>query len=146
MIRLHTLKLFTHYLFLISLAALLAACGGGPTTSTGVSVPGSGDGSNGTTTTSPATSGLDFNLQTGDFWEFQWDYYKSSGAQYPTTEYIVLYDGEREITYSGGDKSNEESAPGRDVVQLDANRYLHLQIIKTDPNKIGTFIRNIRIN
>ena len=32
-------------------------------------------------TTPPVFSGFDFTLSEGDFWEFQWDYYKNSWAQ-----------------------------------------------------------------
>lgn len=65
----------------------------------------------------------------------------------PTGRYIVLYEGEGVINYRlGATKIVEESTHGRDVVDVDiSNGLIQLQILSTDPNKTGEYIRNIRM-
>ncbi|MFT4927425.1 MAG: hypothetical protein ACI8WB_003532 [Phenylobacterium sp.] len=66
-------------------------------------------------------------------------------SSYPVGEYVVLYDGEGELSYNGGTYMPTKSSPGRHVVQLEANSFLHLRIRQTDPNNTGNHIRNVRI-
>ncbi|WP_152085968.1 hypothetical protein [Pseudoalteromonas sp. A25] len=62
---------------------------------------------------------------------------------YAQGEYVVLYEGEGELRYSGPELVS--SSPGRDVVRMTEDSYFHLQIHSTDPNNLGDHIRNIRI-
>ncbi len=64
---------------------------------------------------------------------------------YPVGEYVVLYDGEGELRYNGATHLVEKSSPGRDVLQLNANSYLHLSIRQTDPAGTGNYLKNVRI-
>jgi len=64
---------------------------------------------------------------------------------YPVGEYTILFDGEGELNYSGVTYLAEKSAPGRHVVQLEANSFFHLQVRSTDPDNTGDYLRNIRI-
>ena len=70
----------------------------------------------------------------------------------PSGRVIVRYDGEGTVGYSLDGKRNAAlSTPGRDVLdfapragsELASNLQLH--ITKTDPNKTGNYIRNIRV-
>jgi hypothetical protein len=68
----------------------------------------------------------------------------SAGAEYPSGSYLVLYQGNGTITYSGGaSKNNALSAPGRDVVTVDGNSIwiLTLESTAAAPNHV----RNIRV-
>ncbi|MFM8444793.1 MAG: hypothetical protein ACKN9W_15830 [Methylococcus sp.] len=58
--------------------------------------------------------------------------------------WVVLYDGEGEITYSS-DGAKISGAPGRDVVMVEPGGKLQLIIARTDPTNAGKYIRNIRI-
>lgn len=61
-------------------------------------------------------------------------------------DYIVLYEGEGTIVYRlGAVKDEAASTPGRDVINLPADRNLFLSITETDPNNTGNYIRNIRV-
>lgn len=64
---------------------------------------------------------------------------------YAVGDYVVLYDGEGQLQYIGGEKNEALSSPGREVVSLAANRFLHLRIVNTDPNNTGNYLRNIRV-
>ena len=55
--------------------------GGGTSVSTDTGDTDQTDTDTGGETTPPVFSGFDFTLSEGDFWEFQWDYYKNSWAQ-----------------------------------------------------------------
>ncbi len=62
--------------------------------------------------------------------------------------YLVLYDGEGKIEYSGkAKKIAEDSQPQRDVIFLDnsTDKGLVLTIAETDPNQTGNYIRNIKV-
>ncbi|MEC4087640.1 hypothetical protein [Pseudoalteromonas rubra] len=62
---------------------------------------------------------------------------------HPVGEFVILYEGEGELYYSGPELISSE--PGRDVVRMSENSFFHLQIHATDPNNTGNHIRNIRI-
>lgn len=66
---------------------------------------------------------------------------------FPVGRYLVLYDGEGTLNYRlGAQKLAAESKPGRDVVDINVSRGLiHIQLMDTDPNKTGNYIRNIRL-
>ncbi len=64
---------------------------------------------------------------------------------YPVGEYTILYEGEGELRYFGVTRIPDKSAPGRDVVRLDANSFFHLRIASTDPRQNGNYLRNIRV-
>lgn len=66
-------------------------------------------------------------------------------AYYPAGEYVVLYEGEGELQYSGVTRMADKSSPGRDVVRLTENSFFHLQIRSTDPNHNGNYLKNIRV-
>ena len=68
-----------------------------------------------------------------------------NNQDYQSGEYLVLYDGEGQLSYNGVTRIAAKSSPGRDVVQLDADSFFHLQIRVTDPNNSGDHLRNIRI-
>jgi len=60
--------------------------------------------------------------------------------------YIVLYDGEGEMRYGGSaTRDTAASRPGRDVITAPGNEAMFLTIDKTDPNRTGNYIRNIRV-
>jgi hypothetical protein len=66
---------------------------------------------------------------------------------FPAGRYILLYDGQGSLRYQlGAQKVDAESTLGRDLLNIDVNRGLiHIQIMDTDPNKTGDYIRNIRL-
>ena len=65
--------------------------------------------------------------------------------QYPSGQYVVLYDGQGIIEYKF-DATKVSSTPGRDVIKVTpSNSGIYLSITSTDPNKIGNYIRNIRV-
>ncbi len=62
--------------------------------------------------------------------------------------YVVLYDGEGTINYRwAATKNMTLSRPGRDVIDINSSNSsgIVLQMISTDPNRTGNYIRNIRI-
>ncbi len=64
---------------------------------------------------------------------------------YPGGQYVVLYDGQGTIEYKF-DATKVASTPGRDVINVTpSNSGIYLIITSTDPNKIGNYIRNIRV-
>ena len=66
-------------------------------------------------------------------------------SQYPGGQYVVLYDGQGTIEYKF-DATKVASTPGRDVINVTpSNSGIYLIITATDPNKIGNYIRNIRV-
>ena len=68
-----------------------------------------------------------------------------TGITYPSGQYVVLYDGQGTLTY-GFDATLASSAPGRDVLNVNATGGGILLIIKsTDLNHTGNYIRNIRL-
>jgi hypothetical protein len=62
---------------------------------------------------------------------------------YPIGDYVVLYDGEGELTFRGG--NIVESQPGRIVLRMEESSFLQLQILSTDPQQTGNYLRNIRV-
>lgn len=63
-------------------------------------------------------------------------------GHYPAGRYVVLYDGEGTLTYSGGGaRDAASSAPGRDVVIADGASPIVVNITATTP---GNYLRNIR--
>ncbi|MBR8830243.1 MAG: hypothetical protein N5P05_002904 [Chroococcopsis gigantea SAG 12.99] len=74
--------------------------------------------------------------------------FTGGGNKFSGGQYIVLYDGQGTIQYkSAATKNISLSAPGRDVINVDATSKgsVNLQITSTDPNNTGDYIRNIRI-
>jgi hypothetical protein len=67
--------------------------------------------------------------------------------QYPGGQYLVLYDGEGKLNYKfDAQKDEAASKPGRDVINVKPSQGgILLQIVETDPNKTGNYIRNIRV-
>ncbi len=66
-------------------------------------------------------------------------------GHYPAGDYIVLYDGEGQLSYSGdGHYNRERSQPGRHVVTVEnpTSRGIYLTINETNP---ANYIRNIRV-
>ncbi|MEP0910226.1 hypothetical protein NDI45_04770 [Leptolyngbya sp. GB1-A1] len=65
---------------------------------------------------------------------------------YESGQYRVLYDGTGTMQY-GLDASKLSSSPGMDLVQADSLKAggIHLQIMATDPNQTGDYLRNIRV-
>lgn len=59
--------------------------------------------------------------------------------------FVVLYEGEGTIEYSGLKKDMAASSPGRDVVYAPPGDSLYLGITKTDPNGTGNYIRNMHV-
>ena len=68
-----------------------------------------------------------------------------TGLPYRAGKYVVLYDGEGKLGYSG-EASLVSSAPGRDVVNVASpgSEGIMLMITQTDPNHTGNYIHNIR--
>ena len=66
---------------------------------------------------------------------------------FPAGRYLLLYEGEGTLHYRlGAQKIAAESTRGRDVLDIDLNRGLiQIQIMDTDPNKTGNYIRNMRL-
>jgi hypothetical protein len=66
---------------------------------------------------------------------------------FPAGRYLLLYDGEGTLRYRlGAQKITAESTSGRDVLDIDVNRGLiQIQIMDTDPNKTGNYLRNLRL-
>ena len=61
-------------------------------------------------------------------------------------QYLVLYDGTGTIEYGlGASKDQAASAPGRDVVHVADTGMFLLQLVETDPQANGDYIRNIRV-
>lgn len=68
----------------------------------------------------------------------------SSGTPYPNGNYLVLYDGQGTLSYSGGaSRIAAQSTPGRDVVAVNGSQLWILDITSTAaaPNHV----RNIRV-
>src|SRR4028119_1712254 len=68
--------------------------------------------------------------------------------RYPSGQYIVTYEGEGAIEYNfDGKKDEAASKPGRDIINVDARKGegIFITITRTDPNKTGNYIRNIRV-
>ena len=66
-------------------------------------------------------------------------------GHYPAGEYVVLYDGEGTILYHDGFLNADASSPGRDVLNVDPEAgNVYMEIVETDPNETGNYIRNIR--
>ncbi|MBW4617965.1 MAG: cellulose-binding protein [Cyanosarcina radialis HA8281-LM2] len=67
-------------------------------------------------------------------------------GRYPSGQYVVLYEGEGTIEYHGDARKNL-SSPGRDLIDINADngRGVMLTITKTDPQKTGNYIRNIKV-
>jgi len=68
-------------ILLISALALLTACGGGGSSGDDDPAPDNNNNSTNTNNDQPVISGFNYVLQQGDFWEYQWDYYKNSWSQ-----------------------------------------------------------------
>lgn len=68
-------------------------------------------------------------------------------ASFPAGRYLLLYEGEGVIRYRlGARRLDAESAPGRDVLDLDVRRgAIHIQILETDPSSTGNYLRNLRL-
>ncbi len=63
-------------------------------------------------------------------------------GHYPQGRYIVLYDGEGTLTYSGGGtRDAASSSPGRDVIVASGTSPVIVNITATTP---GNYLRNIR--
>lgn len=59
--------------------------------------------------------------------------------------YVMLYDGEGDLNYRLG-AQELSSTPGRDLIYLDvANGPIHIQILATDPDGNGDYLRNLRL-
>jgi hypothetical protein len=69
-----------------------------------------------------------------------------TGLPYRAGQYVVLYDGEGKLGYSG-DASLVSSALGRDVINVvtPGSAGIMLMITQTDPNHTGNYIHNIRV-
>ncbi len=69
-----------------------------------------------------------------------------TGLPYRAGQYVVLYDGQGTLGYSG-DASLVSSAPGRDVINVatPGSAGIMLTITSTDPNHTGNYIHNIRV-
>jgi Ca2+-binding RTX toxin-like protein len=68
-------------------------------------------------------------------------------GQYPGGRYVVLYEGEGELRYRFDAKEiTSESVPGRDVLEVTPGEGgIYLEIVSTDPNNTGDYLRNIRV-
>jgi hypothetical protein len=68
------------------------------------------------------------------------------GLPYRAGQYVVLYDGQGTLNYTG-DAKLVSSSPGRDVfnVATPSGGGIMLQITSTDPKHNGSYIRNIRV-
>lgn len=66
---------------------------------------------------------------------------------FPAGRYLLLYEGEGTLRYNlGVQKIETESSNGRDVLNIDITRGLiHIQLLATDPNNTGNYIRNVRL-
>jgi hypothetical protein len=71
----------------------------------------------------------------------------SLNGRYPGGQYLVLYDGEGTLQYSGDAKKDAAASRlGRDVLKVTpSNAGIRLQITATDPNHTGNYIRNLRV-
>ncbi len=68
-----------------------------------------------------------------------------AGGHYQGGTYVVLYDGEGEMRY-WNDAQLVSSSPGRDVIEVTpSDNGIYLNIVETDPNQTGEYIRNIRV-
>jgi hypothetical protein len=69
-----------------------------------------------------------------------------TGLPYRPGRYIVLYDGQGTLEY-GFDAALVSSSPGRDVINVKtpSQEGIDLRITATDPNRTGSYIRNIRV-
>ncbi len=65
----------------------------------------------------------------------------------PAERYVMLYEGQGSLRYRlGASRLDAESAPGRDVLEIDVARGpVQIQIIETDPAGTGDYIRNLRL-
>lgn len=67
----------------------------------------------------------------------------SAEAPYPSGNYLVLYEGDGDLVYSGGaTRVAAQSAPGRDVVQVNGNSIWILSLTRTNP---ANPLRNLRV-
>ncbi len=66
-------------------------------------------------------------------------------AHHPHGDFVVLYDGEGTLRYSGGNFIAEQSEPGRHIVNVAEGSHFFLHIDATDPSGNGNYLRNIRI-
>lgn len=72
----------------------------------------------------------------------------NSEGNFPSGQYVVLYDGEGTITYTGDAEKNDAlSKPGRHVINAQAVKGggIVLKIAENDPKKTGNYIKNIRV-
>ncbi|WPF89304.1 cadherin-like domain-containing protein [Cyanobacterium aponinum AL20118] len=80
-----------------------------------------------------------------NFTHVQTLFFRGQNGNYPSGEYVVLYDGEGTINY-GFDAKFVSSSQGRDVINITpSDRGVLLSITETDPNQTGDYIRNIRV-
>jgi hypothetical protein len=73
--------------------------------------------------------------------------FQNIAGHYPAGQYVVLYDGQGTIVYSGdATKNNALSAAHRDVLDVTPSATgIIMQITATDPNHTGDYLRNIRV-
>ncbi|MCK6546148.1 IPT/TIG domain-containing protein [Myxococcota bacterium] len=81
------------------------------------------------------------------YWTVRTVMFHDIDGRYPAGQYVVLYDGEGTISYSGSATKNvAASAPGRDVIDVvPQNNGIFLELTATDPNHNGNYLRNIRV-
>ena len=65
--------------------------------------------------------------------------------RHPGGKFVVRYDGQGSLRYSGARLVAAESRPGRHVVELAENGHFFLHIDATDPQKSGDYLRHIRV-
>jgi hypothetical protein len=68
-------------------------------------------------------------------------------ASIPAGRYVMRYDGRGELRYRLGVRRIEaESVPGRDLLEFDPHLGpIHIQILATDPDLTGDYLRNLRL-
>jgi len=71
----------------------------------------------------------------------------NSVGSYLGGKYVVLYQGEGTLEYSGDAKKDiAASKPGREVINITpSNSGIHIKLTSTDPKKTGNYLRNIRV-
>ena len=68
------------------------------------------------------------------------------GGHYPAGQYIVLYDGQGTMQWTGATRNAALSTPGRDVLDVVPTAGgITLRITATDPESSGNYLRNIRV-
>ena len=60
----------------------------------------------------------------------------------PGGRYVVLYEGEGTLAYSGGATRLVSSTPGRDLIDVDPTTGIELDVVATNPEN---YVRNIRV-